>query len=322
MRSQATSDPLPYVQVDRAVKPRAAMLADAIGVSRQHAMGSLIEWWDLCGDPRDLERIVEGTPKGEHPAVVLTADDARLRFRLASTRDVEPVTLARIGLLEELADNRFRVRGMSRYFEPIVRRVQAREAAAVGGRKSAKVRAETTGSAQPVGGKGSMVASVPAQAASEATSEAPTEAERKRNGSGDRSDSEADPNPSGQRSAVSDKSLKALSSSLDLLPVEPQRVKPPPALEDNLTDDEFQVFEHWRVLRHPKAKATPERKRLIAKALKVYSVADLQLAITGVTKSPHHMGENGTRTVYDDIELILRDAKHIESFLRLAGGGR
>lgn len=113
-----------------------------------------------------------------------------------------------------------------------------------------------------------------------------------------------------------------MSSSLDLLPVEPQRVKPPLALEDKLTDDEFQVFEHWRATRHPRAKATPERKRLIAKALKVYSVADLQLAITGVTKSPHHMGENGTRTVYDDIELILRDAKHIESFLRLAGGGR
>lgn len=112
------------------------------------------------------------------------------------------------------------------------------------------------------------------------------------------------------------------SSSLDLVSVEPQRVKPPPALEDKLTDDEFQVFEHWRATRHPKAKATPERKRLIARALKNYSVADLQLAITGITKSPHHMGENGTRTVYDDIELILRDAKHIESFLRLAGGGR
>ena len=198
---QSSSDPLPYVQVDRAVKPRAAMLADAIGVSRQHAMGSLIEWWDLCGDPRELERIVEDANRtGQEPAVILTPEDAALRFRLASTREVEPITLARIGLLEELdGGKRFRVRGMSRYFDPVIRRVQAREAARVGGKASAETRKKAHGSAQPTGGKGSVVGSDVAQAATEA----PSEAEPKRNGSDNRSGTEAEPKPSGQRSAVS-----------------------------------------------------------------------------------------------------------------------
>jgi len=91
-------------------------------------------------------------------------------------------------------------------------------------------------------------------------------------------------------------------------------------LESKLSENEFQVFEHWRVtLNHPKAKPTPERKRLIAKALKAYTVQDLQAAVDGVRKSPHHMGQNDRRTVYDDLELILRDAKHIEGFMKLAG---
>ena len=92
-----------------------------------------------------------------------------------------------------------------------------------------------------------------------------------------------------------------------------------PDLESKLTDDEFQVFEHWRVtLNHPKAKPTAERKRLIAKQLKVYPREDLQRAIDGCSKSPHHMGQNDRNMRYDDLELILRDAKHIEQFMGLA----
>ena len=98
----------------------------------------------------------------------------------------------------------------------------------------------------------------------------------------------------------------------------PPTPEPPKALEDKLTDAEFQVFEHWRqTLNHPKAKATPERKRIIARALKAYSVEECQRAITGCSRSPHHMGQNDRGTRYDDLELILRDAKHIEGFLRL-----
>ncbi len=68
-------------------------------------------------------------------------------------------------------------------------------------------------------------------------------------------------------------------------------------------------LEHW------------ERRRLLRKALKLYSVAELQSAIDGVRKSPHHMGANDRQQVYDDLELILRDAKRIEGFMALATRG-
>ena len=109
------------------------------------------------------------------------------------------------------------------------------------------------------------------------------------------------------------------------LPVEPLALEfqepPSPSrpkseqLLDELTDDEFQVFEHWRIhCDHRGARATKERKKLIAKWLKVYSVLELQHAIEGCGESPFHRGANDRHTRYDSLELILRDAKHIEDF--------
>lgn len=115
--------------------------------------------------------------------------------------------------------------------------------------------------------------------------------------------------------------VETLSSTLDLIPLEVKLPEDTPrALEEKLTDDEFQVFEHWRqTLEHPRAVASKERKRLIAKWLPVYGVARLQAAIVGCSRSPHHMGQNDRHQRYDSLELILRDAKHIEDFERLAG---
>ena len=91
-------------------------------------------------------------------------------------------------------------------------------------------------------------------------------------------------------------------------------------LLSGLTDDEYQVFEHWRqTLNHPSAKPTPERKKVIAKALKYYSVIDLQLAISGCRLSEYHMGKNETNTVHDSLELILRNSEKIEKFKSLTG---
>lgn len=132
-RKQSNSDPLPYVQVDRAVKPKVALLAGAMGVSTQHALGSVVEFWDLCGDPRELERVVESTPAGVEPEVVLPRADIELRFRLASGCDVPSDTLAAVGLVETRG-NVARVRGMSRYFEPVLKRISARKAASAGGK--------------------------------------------------------------------------------------------------------------------------------------------------------------------------------------------
>lgn len=116
--------------------------------------------------------------------------------------------------------------------------------------------------------------------------------------------------------------ITTLSSELDLVPTEsPDERRPAERLEAKLTDDEFQVWAHWKaVLRHPKAVATEARRKLIARWLPLYGVERLQRAISGCAKSPHHMGQNDRRTVYDSIELILRDSAHIESFERLAEG--
>lgn len=190
MSAQANSDPLPYVQVDRAVKPKAALLAQYLHVTTQHAVGSLVEWWDLCGDPRELERIAADTPAGQEPAVLLGEAEMCLRFRLASGAEVPAEVLVQLGLVAPVGD-KFRVRGMSRYFEPIMKRPQARAAAKQGGKRSAEVRKSKYGSAQP------------GSSAPEAVFEATPEAEPKRLRSDSRSAAEADSNPSGQRSAVS-----------------------------------------------------------------------------------------------------------------------
>lgn len=190
MSQQSNSDPLPYVQVDRAVKPRAALLAGALGVSNQHAVGSLVEWWDLCGDPRELERIVEATPPGDEPAVLLSPGDAQLRFRLASGKDVDPVELVHLGLLEPRGEQ-FRVRGMSRYFEPIRKRIKARASASAAGKASAESRRKATGTAQPRSGDRSESGSATGSGAVRESFERPPNASR------------TPPNPSGQRSAVS-----------------------------------------------------------------------------------------------------------------------
>jgi hypothetical protein len=80
-----------------------------------------------------------------------------------------------------------------------------------------------------------------------------------------------------------------------------------------------QVFEHWKVVHnHPNAKLDAKRRRAIQNALKVYPVELLTKAIDGYKNSPHHMGQNDRKAVYDDVELFLRDAKHIDAGLKLA----
>ena len=86
-------------------------------------------------------------------------------------------------------------------------------------------------------------------------------------------------------------------------------------LEETLTTDELDVWECWRVeCRHPKAVLTRARLKLIRQWLPVYGVARLQRAIRGCSRSPHHQGKNDRHTRFDSLELILRDAQHIESF--------
>ena len=77
------------------------------------------------------------------------------------------------------------------------------------------------------------------------------------------------------------------------------------------------VFDHWRTAHdHPRAKLDAKRSRVIREALMAYTEADLCQAITGYLNSPHHMGQNDRGTKFDDLELFLRDAKHIDAGLK------
>lgn len=83
------------------------------------------------------------------------------------------------------------------------------------------------------------------------------------------------------------------------------------------------VFDHWVTTVRNSGKGVPpalsdERRRKIRKALDLYGLQVCLDAVTGVTKSDFHMGRNNRGKRYDDISLILRDAKHIEMFADMA----
>ena len=80
------------------------------------------------------------------------------------------------------------------------------------------------------------------------------------------------------------------------------------------------VFDYWReVMEHPNAVLDNKRSRAIAGRLKHgYSVEQLKRAVDGCRASPWHQGQNDRHQVYDDIELICRDAKRVEAFLTKA----
>jgi hypothetical protein len=83
----------------------------------------------------------------------------------------------------------------------------------------------------------------------------------------------------------------------------------------------FRVFQHWQSAHdHPQAKLDEKRRKVIRRALKTYPEEALRSCIEGYKLSPHHQGKNATGTVYDSIELMLRDAQHIDAGIKLANG--
>jgi hypothetical protein len=83
-----------------------------------------------------------------------------------------------------------------------------------------------------------------------------------------------------------------------------------------------QVFDAWQhsTGKH-KARLDDKRRRKIQQALKTYPLEDILDAVQGWRNSPHHCGQNDRGTVYNDLELLLRDAQHIEAFRDLARDG-
>lgn len=77
------------------------------------------------------------------------------------------------------------------------------------------------------------------------------------------------------------------------------------------------VFDLWVALyrnaRRPPV-LDPKREKLIRKALETHGPDTVEAAVRGVACSEWHMGRNPQGKKYTDIELILRDAKHVEMF--------
>jgi hypothetical protein len=78
-----------------------------------------------------------------------------------------------------------------------------------------------------------------------------------------------------------------------------------------------QVFAHWQAaMQKPRAALDDKRRKVIRKALLAgYGVADLCKAIDGCKASPWHMGQNERGKAFNTLELILRDAEKIDSFM-------
>jgi hypothetical protein len=100
----------------------------------------------------------------------------------------------------------------------------------------------------------------------------------------------------------------------------------PPSDSDTNTDkkktyvgqepDVVRVFDHWKTVHgKSRSKLDDKRRKLIRSALKNYSADVLCQCIDGYKRSEWHQGKNERRTVYDDIELMLRDAKQIDAGL-------
>ena len=79
------------------------------------------------------------------------------------------------------------------------------------------------------------------------------------------------------------------------------------------------IFDYWKLrFNHPRARLDKKRRTKIRLRLEDgYTLDDLKLAIDGCRASPFHLGQNDRNQVYDDIELICRDAPHVDRFIAL-----
>jgi hypothetical protein len=77
------------------------------------------------------------------------------------------------------------------------------------------------------------------------------------------------------------------------------------------------VFLHWVFMfgrNRNRCALGPTRKRTIERALDLYGVDTLLLAIEGCASSAWHAGDNDRQRTYQDLQLILRDEEHVERF--------
>lgn len=96
----------------------------------------------------------------------------------------------------------------------------------------------------------------------------------------------------------------------------PTDAEPKPKTKVNAKDAVQLVFDTWVESAGKKSttKLSGVRRTKIVNALKEYPLEEVLQAVQGWKNIPHNRGENDQGTVYNDIELLLRDAPHIERF--------
>jgi hypothetical protein len=83
----------------------------------------------------------------------------------------------------------------------------------------------------------------------------------------------------------------------------------------------LEVWEYWISVMRGGSKRKPildaTRRQIIAAAIHDYEVDGCKEAIDGCSLSEFHMGRNKMNKKYDSVELIFRDAEHVEKFLEI-----
>lgn len=293
---QANSDPLPFVQVDRSAHQLAAALGTRLGLPYQHVLGGLVVFWGINGKPRELEALIRAG-KSE---VVLSATELTRRFNVAMGQDLDPTALEALellGLVEPRAEG-YRVRGMARFFKPLEKRAKRQAAASAAGKASARLRAAKYGSADP-------------RSSARSPGVHETFSDRSRDRSADEA---AGPRrrARGERVGERPPNTEDRDQISDLVLQLPVPVAPP---RDR--DRAQEVFDHWRQVMHsPRSVFDKKRRAAVEARLREgRSVEDLKKAIDGCAKNSWHMGQNDRGRAYNDLELICRDAGHLEGFM-------
>jgi len=77
-----------------------------------------------------------------------------------------------------------------------------------------------------------------------------------------------------------------------------------------------EVFDFWKTtFNKSRVSMDIKRETAIGWAIYTYGLEECRQAILGCASSPFHMGQNKAGKTYNGIDLIFRDAEHVEMFL-------
>lgn len=145
----------------------------------------------------------------------------------------------------------------------------------------------------------------------------PTSPNHSRQSPTDPADSRPSPTIRTERSGVEGKGENAMSNSPAPLALVAVPASPPATSRP----DVHVVFDAWRESTSKlKAKLDPKRRRRIELALRDYPLEDVIDAVRGWRHSAFHRGQNDRSKPYNELDLLLRDAAHIEQFRDLERG--